>query len=107
MAAHTTNAGPFPGRLYLSAIPVVATGAIDILAAKAGYTPVVLGWALAGTPGKFQSDATTDLTDALPVGTMLANERIPYLCIGEDGKKLNLTAGTGLVLAAYFKTPVK
>lgn len=106
MAAKTTNTGPFPGRLYLSPIPVVATGAIDVLAAKTGYTPVVLGWALAA-PGKFQSNAATDLTDILPAGTMIATERIPYLVIGEDGLKLNITAGTGLILAAYFKTPVK
>lgn len=96
-----------PPRYYLSPTPVYVNGATDVAAAKAGYTPVILGWALAGVPGKFQSNAASDLTDALPVGTMNANSQVPFLLVGENGLKINLTAGTGFVIIAYFKTPTQ
>lgn len=102
MAALTVK--QVPPRYYLSATPKYVSGATDVAPAKTGFTPVILGWALAA-PAKFQSDATSDLTDTLPAGTMIASSQVPYLLVGEDGKKINLTGGTGFVLYGYFKTP--
>lgn len=102
MAATTIK--QVPPRYYLSGTPKFISGATDVAAAKAGYTPVILAWALAA-PGKFQSDATSDLTDTLPAGTMIASPQVPYLLVGEDGKKINVTGGTGFAIYSYFKTP--
>lgn len=95
-----------PPRYYLSPTPKFVSGAVDVVPAKAGFTPVILGWALAA-PGKFQSNAASDLTDTLPAGTMIATSQVPFLLVGEDGLKINITAGTGFVLYGYFKTPVQ
>jgi len=104
MAATTIK--QVPPRYYLSGTPKFVSGATDVAAAKTGFTPVILAWALAA-PGKFQSDATTDLTDTLPAGTQIATPQVPYLLVGEDGKKINITGGTGYAIYAYFKTPVQ
>lgn len=93
-----------PPRYYLSPKPVFVSGATDIAAARVGFTPVLLGYSLAA-PGKVQSDATSDLSDTLPAGSMIASPQVPFLLVGEDGKKMNITAGTGFVLVSYFKTP--
>ncbi len=95
-----------PPRYYLAPIPVKVSGATDIAPAKPGFTPVLLGYSLAA-PGKIQSNAATDMSDTLPAGSMIASPQVPYLLVGEDGLKMNITAGTGFCLVAYFKTPTQ
>lgn len=95
-----------PPRYYLSPMPVFVSGATDVAAAKVGFTPVLLAYSLAA-PGKFQSNAATDLSDTLPAGSMIASPQVPFLLVGEDNKKMNITAGTGFVIVSYFKTPVQ
>lgn len=104
MAATTIK--QVPPRYYLSPMPAFVSGAVDVVPAKTGYTPVILAWALAA-PGKFQSNAASDLTDTLPAGTMVATSQVPFLLVGEDGKKINITGGTGFILYSYFKTPTQ
>jgi len=92
-----------PPRYYLSPRVAAIAAAGDVAAARTGYTPVILGWALT-VAGKFQSDATLDLS-GLVNGNLLATSQVPFLIVGEDGKKINITAGVGLVIYSYFKTP--
>lgn len=93
-----------PSRQWLAPQYVSVAAAADVVPAKVGYTGVIWAWGLK-TAGKFQSNASADLTGALPDGYAMGwNPGLP-LVVGVPDLKINLTGGTGYVIFSYFKTP--